>query len=83
MDTAKRGLKDRQPWLGVHLAAAVALALLGVFAVAAGLRYDRELLAASGFVPLGMAAVYLVSLFQEVLARGRRRRFCGGKASRR
>lgn len=35
----------------------LALFIMGTFLVAAGIQYDRELLAAMGFVPLGGAVI--------------------------
>lgn len=74
MDTARIGKNGNLPWLGLHLTIAIAMLIMGLFILGAGIRYEWEFLAALGFIPLGVAVIYLFSLLQEVWARAKKRR---------
>lgn len=74
MDIARNGRNGNLPWLGFHLTIAIAMLIVGLFILGAGIRYEWEFLAALGFIPLGIAVIYLFSLLQEIWARAKKRR---------
>lgn len=73
MDTRQRNGDETGDWFdgGVFLAATIGVA--GFLMLIAGIKYDRELLGALGFIPLGAALLYADALIRERYFRARRR----------